>query len=375
MNTLKIIYLSTLALAISITGCKKDTPNPDTSTDAVAAATAPPPTSIVPIVTTPADSNSNTVSGGVFITNEGPFGSGSGTVGYYNRSTKSYHNEIFQNTNSYPLGNIVQSINIFNNAGYIVVNNADKVEVIDATTLVSGGVISGLSAPRYFLGINNTTGYVSQWGAGVGSIQVIDLSTNTITSTIATGIGAEKMLMIGDKVYVVCTEGVVTVINTTTNTVEKTITVAAGAKAIKVDSNGDLWVLCSGKWDSSWSALEVTGCLVRIDGATDAVNLTLSFASTSKQPSNLVINNAKNTLYYTYNGNVVSHDITSTTLNATATISRGFYGLGIDPTNDYFYASDAGDFSSNGKVLRYTAAGVVVDSFTVGVIPGAFFFN
>ena len=40
-----------------------------------------------------------------------------------------------------------------------------------------------------------------------------------------------------------------------------------------------------------------------------------------------------------------------------------------------FYGSDAVDFSSNGKVIRYNASATVVDSFAVGVIPGNFFFK
>ncbi len=360
MKTKQIIYLSTLALAITFTSCKKDKPDAPVSTTTSAA----------------------TYDNGVFITNEGPFGSGTGTVSFYSRSSSTVVNDIFQSKNSYPLGNVVQSMSVFNGKGYIVVNNSGKIEVVDAGSFASGGVINGLTNPRYFLGITNDKGYVSEWGAGgvAGAIEVIDLNTKTITSSIATGKGAEGMVKSGNNVYIACSGGndndsVVTVINATTNAIVKTINVGTNPKSIQVDANGKVWVLCIGQWNGSYSALVKTGKLVRINTTADTVDLSLPFASTSSQPSNLVINSTKTSLYYSYNGKVYAHSSTASTLNSTAIINRNFYGFGIDPTNDYFYGTDAGDYVSKGKVLRYNTTGVVVDSFTVGVIPGNFCFK
>nr|MBA3971173.1 hypothetical protein [Bacteroidota bacterium] len=165
------------------------------------------------------------------------------------------------------------------------------------------------------------------------------------------------------------------VINSLTNTSITSINVGANPKNIKMDANGKLWVLCSGQWDPTYTFLIKPGKLVRIDTATNLVDLSLPFASTFSQPSSLVINAAGNTLYYSYNSAVYSHAHTSSALNATALINRNFYGFGVDPVTNYFYGSDAVDFSSNGKVIRYNAAATVVDSFAVGVIPGNFYFK
>lgn len=360
MKTKTLFNLSALALAIAFTSCKKDDPE------------TPAPTPV-----------GTTYDNGVFITNEGPYLNGTGTVSFYSRSTASISNDIFQTKNTYPLGNIVQSMEIFNGKGYIVVNNAGKVEVVDGSSFASNGVISGLTYPRYFLGIDNSKGYISEWGSnGInGAIKVVDLNTKTVTATINTGKGAEAMVKVGNNVYVTCSGGydndsVVTVIDATTNAVVTTITVGANPKNIKVDAGGKVWVLCSGQY-APYPATNLvkTGKLVRIDASTNTVDLTLPFASVYSQPLNLVINNAKTTLYYSYDGKVYSQLSTASVLNTTAIISRNFYGLGIDPANDYFYGSDAGDFSSNGKVIRYNTLGLAVDSFTVGVIPGYFCFK
>jgi YVTN family beta-propeller protein len=358
MKTKQLIYLSTLALAITLASCKKDDPA-TTSTSA-----------------------GTTYNNGVFIINEGPFGSGTGTVSFYSRSNGSVNNDIFQAKNSYPLGNVVQSMSLFNGTGYVVVNNAGKVEVVDGTSFLGNGSITGLTYPRYFLGISTGVGYVSEWGSGglAGAVKVINLYTKAVTATITTGKGAEGMIKVGNNVYVACSGGyandsVVTVIDATTNAVVTNINVGANPTSIQVDANGKIWVICSGQWDASFTTLVKTGKLVRIDALSNTVDLSLPFTSTSSQPSDLVTNNAKTSLYYSYNGEVYSQSCTATTLSTTAVINRNFYGLGIDPTNDYFYGADAGNFTSNGKIIRYNTTGAVVDSFTVGVIPGNFCFK
>lgn len=360
MKTKNIFYLSVTALTLTFTSCKKDNPKSDP--------TIPP--------------TSSGYDNGVFIINQGAYTGGTGTISYYNRSTGSISNDIFYAKNNFPLGNIAQSMELYNGKGYIVVNNAGKIEVVDGSSFASSGTITGLTYPRFFLGIDNSKAYVTEWGASgvAGAVKVINLSNNTVSSTITTGKGAETMVKSGNFVYVACsggfdTDSVVTVINSTTNAVVTNINVGANPKYIKADNNGKIWVLCYGQWDAAFSYLIKTGSLVRIDVATNMVDLTLPFSSVYSQPSNLVINSAKSTLYYCYNSQVYSQSTTSASLDATMLINRNFYGLGIDPTNNYFFGADAGDYTSDGWVLRYTPTGTVVDSVKVGIIPGDFFFK
>lgn len=315
---------------------------------------------------------------GVFITNEGPFGSGTGTVSFYNRTTGEVSNNIFEVVNNRPLGNIVNSIEMHNDKAYIVVNNAAKVEVVNVADFVSTGSIENLGIPRFFLGIDEHKGYLTDWSSG---IKVIDLHTNSVTSTIATGgSGAEQMKLIGSEVFVANSGGydkdsTVAVINTSNNTVGSIITVGHNPKALSVDANGKLWVLCSGILDWVNPANDTPGKLVRVNPTTKTIELTITFASASDHPTALVTNEAKNKLYYTLNGGVYEFDINATSLTSPALINRSFYNIGIDPVSNYLFGTDALDFVQNGYVLRYTLSGTLVDSFQVGVIPGNFYFN
>ena len=64
---------------------------------------------------------------GVFIICEGPFGSGTGTMSYYNR-VDSTRGDIYGAANSgAAIGNILQSYTVHNDVGYLLANNANKI--------------------------------------------------------------------------------------------------------------------------------------------------------------------------------------------------------------------------------------------------------
>lgn len=320
-------------------------------------------------------------SSGVLIVNEGPFQTGTGTVSFLNRETKMVENDIFQIVNNRPLGNIVQSLDIHNNKAYIIVNNAKKVEVVQAWDFKEVGTIQGLEMPRYFVGINDNKGYISEWGMGGvnGAIKVVDLQTNMITKTIPVGRGAEKMLKVGEKVFVACNGGFGTddrvfVIDTQRDEVSAMITVADNPNSLALDVNDKVWVTCSGR--SQWNGTSFTTLapaqLIRFNAVSNIVEQSFQFERHGL--NNLVINSGKNTLFYNYSSRVFSQNISSG-IPSNPLIRRSFYGLGYDKNSDLLYAADAGNFSSNGKVLRYNASGAAVDSMTVGVAPNGFYFR
>lgn len=357
MKTNRIIYAIALVLAIT-TSCKKDVTTDDTN------------------------NTTTTYDNGVFIINEGPFQTGSGTVSFYNRDTKSIAQDIFQTANSVPLGNIVQSMAIYNSKAYIVVNNAAKVEVVNASTFKSTGTIEGLSAPRYFVGLNATKGYVSDWGSTAGNVAVVNLSGNTVTSTIdVKGSGPENMLLVGEKLFVINSGGwgydsTVAVIDTQADTLLALITVGDNPKGIVLDANEKIWILCGGIADWMDPSNDTEGKLVKLNADTYTIEQTIGFSSTTYHPTDMVMNTDKNKLYYIYGSGVYEFDITSTSISSTALLTGNFYSLGYDPETDYLYAADPIDYTQNGLVYRYKANnGDMVDSLTSGIIPGDFWFK
>ena len=330
------------------------------------------------------DSTGNSTFGkGVFITNEGKFQTGTGTITFFDSDSNLVKQNIFEKVNGRPLGNVVQSMTILNGKAYIVVNNAAKIEVVDALTFKSEAVITSsqsIGLPRYLLGINETKAYVSDWS---GFVAVVDLPSNKVTQTIQTGKGPEVMLKSGNYVYVAnCgafgIDNSITVIDFSTDKVVKTIKVGDVPSGMVADAYGRIWVLCKGKGYAPWPAADDTrGCLTRINPATLEVDQTFLFWVTTDHPEKLVINKQKSMLFCLYNNGIYYFDLTQQyPVPELLVSSRYFYALGYEDKTGYLYAADAGDFSENGVVLRYKADnGELVDSIQAGVIPGGFVFT
>jgi len=336
------------------------------------------------------DQSTGIYSSGVLITNEGPFQTGSGTVSFFDPASGTIENGIFESTNSRLLGNIVQSAQTHQGKVYIVVNNANKMEIVQSGTFQSTGLIENISLPRYFLGLDAEKGYVSQWGeTGIdGKVAVINLGLEIVSKTIPVGSGAEEMAIRQGKLYV-CNSGgfgndsTLTIIDVDTDEVIGSIEVGDNPNSIEVDGEGFLWVACSGKKffnpDFSIDLTQSTaGRLVKIDPTTDLVVATYSFSDVSVSPTRLTINSSQNILYYLLGlagGSLYSQEISSNSLDLTVLAQGFFYSLGFDPLESIIYLADPVDFASAGRVIRYNTEGNPIDTLGVGIIPGNFDFN
>jgi YVTN family beta-propeller protein len=319
---------------------------------------------------------------GVLVVNEGNFQKGNGAISFINKVSKTVEKDVFLRENNRPLGDVVQSITVHNDRAYIVVNNSNKIEIADANTFKSLGVVNNLKLPRYMVAIGNK-GYVTEWVSfsGNGQVTVLDLTTNAVLKTIPVGVLPEKMAMVNNKIYLINSgENTVSVINLASDAVETTLTVSDSPNSLAIDANNKLWLLCGGQknYNPDFTINETTstpGNLVRLNPANNTLEATLAFTSKTLSPEDLVINGTKNKLYYRYNGKVYQHDITATTLPATAFLNRNFYGLGVDPADNLLYGADAGSFTASGKVVRFNPSGAALDSFTVNIGPSEFLFR
>ncbi len=82
---------------------------------------------------------------GIFIVNEGNFMSGNGSVSFYSTDSVKIFNDLFFLTNNRPLGDVPNSVTLFRDKAFIVVNNSGKIEITEAGTLKSIATIKGLA--------------------------------------------------------------------------------------------------------------------------------------------------------------------------------------------------------------------------------------
>jgi YVTN family beta-propeller protein len=281
------------------------------------------------------------------------------------------------------MGDVLQSIALYNNRAFMVMNNSRKVVVTNANTFKAEGEIGGLEMPRYFVALDDNKGYVTEWVtySGKGRVAVVDLKTLAVTNTIEVGINPERMLLLGGKLYVANRDdNFISVINTATDAVEASIPVTHGPNGLALDNSNNLWVASAGLkvYDDNYKFIEEEskpGALVKINTSSNTVVSTLNFTSKAAAPGNLTTSRNGAALYYTYNGNTYQQDINNSTLSTAPLIRRSFNALGVDPASNYLYAARFTDYTSNGWVIRYNPTGAAVDSFRVDIAPNGFVFR
>lgn len=315
--------------------------------------------------------NISIVANGVYITNEGNFMFGNAKVSYYNPTQTMATEDLFQPANNRPLGDVCQSMCLFNGKAYLVINNSNKIEVVNSQTFVSSAVITGFTSPRYFLPVSNNKGYVTDLTSN--NIAVVDLSSNTIIKKIPCNGWTEELVLSYGKAFVTNQRrDKVYVINTSTDMLIDSIAVGYASNSIKEDKNGKLWVLCGGNKTNN-----INASLHRINPITNLVEQTFTFSNSTDSPWRLDINGTNDTLYFLNKGvyRIAINSASLPTIPFISQVNNNFYGLGIDPTSGIIYVADAVDYVQRGVIYRYNSNGTLINTFLAGIIPSDFYFK
>lgn len=315
---------------------------------------------------------------GLFILCEGNFQYGNATLSFYDPETNELENEIFFRANGMRLGDVAQSMTIYGNKGWIVVNNSHVVFAIDTDTFLEVGRIENLTSPRYIHFISDKKAYISQiWD---NRIAIVNPETYSITGYITVpdmqmGTGStEQMVQIGQYVYCNCWsfQNKIIKIDTATDEVIESIIVGIQPNSLAIDKKGRLWTLTDGGYEDSAFGQE-TPQLLCLDTSPLTVRKAFMF-NPGDSPSKLQTDFEGNRLYW-INDDIWEMEIDAVSLPEKPLIpSLGtrYYGLTIDPVSSEVFVSDAIDYSQQGIVYRYSPEGEPVGQFYVGVNPGAF---
>jgi YVTN family beta-propeller protein len=321
---------------------------------------------------------------GVFIVNEGAFGSNNASISWYNSENKSIENNIFETVNNRPLGDVVQSIGTAGSYGFIVVNNSQKVEVVNLKDFSSRTVITDLSYPRHFAA-NESHVFISN-GNFEGTVIVIDLTSMDKIDEIDVGFGPEQMAVVHNHLYVANSGGWgfdnrVSVIDLSTRQVIDHIEVGDNPFALQKDYQNNLWVLCRGKvvYDfDTWEIVEETDSkLLKINTSDNTVVSTTVIGSTGDffWPSLFVPSGDKNTMYFNETGGIYSLNVLSGLVSATPVLEGNFSGLGVHPLTGEFFTLKTPNYNSSGTLEIYNSEGQITGEFPVGIGPNMVVFK
>lgn len=314
---------------------------------------------------------------GVFILNEGNFMGGVGSLSFYSYDSAKIYNDLFENINGWPIGSVPNSMELKDVNGYVVVNNSNKIEIINKNTLESVKTINGLNSPRNISFADNGKAYVTSEYSD--SVIIINLSENTISGYINLRRFSEAIVTTAGKSFITNWVGPnftsgkeVMVVNTSTNQVVDSIEVGFEPESVVVDKNNMVWVLCNGGYLRNNFAE-----LIGINSSTDKIEKRLVFSTKQESPTCLQIDGTGETLYFLDSG-IRQMKITDSELPVTALIpesGHSFYKLGINPVNSDIFVTDPVDYQKKGLVLYYKKEGTFVSSQIADIIPSSMCFK
>lgn len=319
------------------------------------------------------------LSNGVFVLNEGNFGSGDGSLSFLNLDSLKMSNDIFYNKNQRPLGDVPLSAMLLDSTVWIVVNNSGRIEVAHRRDLASVATMSGMTSPRHILPLPDGRAYVSDFASP--AIHIIDLTNYSLTGSVPVNQSTEALVLTAGKVFAACwssygfegySNNKVLVIDPATNSLIDSVMTGKEPQSMVVDKNEKLWVLCSGGFMG-----DEQPTLYRINPQSLDAEKIYAFADTATSPASLCTNGNADSLFF-INGGIYAMSISDAVLPGQPLIASDahlFNALAVHPETSEIFVTDAIDYQQKGLVLRYRANGTLIDEYRAGIVPGRMAFT
>lgn len=318
---------------------------------------------------------------GMFVVCEGGGGNANGDITFYNGDSAKPVKNLYFSVNKVALGDVVQSFDIVDSLGFIVVNNSQKIIVVSMKTFKFIKTISGFSYPRNIVRANDNTVYVSNGkgkSKGGNYIYSINLTTLTKSDSIEVATGPEKMIVVNSKVYAAIAGGwendgkTVVEIDPSTFKITNNFEVASVPVDMVADKNNDIWVFCKGiaTYDANWVATYSNSGISKINISTQVVTI-FPLATMFASGVNDIASNKDGSLIYYLNDGLYAMSISATALPTTKIVDKLFYGMDVDPESGNIICLD----DANSKAVGYNANGEEQFSFETAKFPNSVVFS
>ena len=332
----------------------------------------------------PVNPSAYTIGSGLLVLNEGNYQYSNASLSFYDIEADTVANNLFYRVNESPLGDVAQSMTSVDGKLYIVVNNSNYIYKVDANTMVVDTTkpfkLTDFYSPREMQFVAPNKAYVSDlYGSQLWIVNPMDM---THSGSIDMGKATEKMLLLGNELYVsnwsnTFVQGVekntVQVVDVNNDVKVAEITVGKEPNTMAIDKNNHVWVLCEG---ATWEADGENPSLWEIDPMLKTATKRHEFDGTVMC---LRANPSGDQLYIINNNEVRRFDVESLAFSESFHISAEpqgmFYNMAVEPKSGDIYVADAKNFVMNGTVYRYSNDGLLLASFTAGLIPSAMLFK
>lgn len=301
---------------------------------------------------------------GYLVSNEGNFGTPNASVTFINNDLTKVTQKVFQSVNGTTLGDVLQSIAFDADYAFLIVNNSNKIEVVNRYTFESVATITEkINQPRYAV-IENGKLYVTN--NSTKSVEIFDAKSFQHITTIEINKEVQEIIQDDNFIYARNTlfdanwndiSNNITVIDNKTNTIVKNISVGVGLNSMQIE-DGILYALHkTGITKITTSNNEVIGEIPFAEGLTNANKLEV----------------ADNFIYFFSGSKIFKFrtDVTSLAntelVDTKATGDSWDLGYGFNVVDGKIFFTDVKGFTENSEVLVYDLNGKFLKSFTAGM--------
>ncbi len=309
------------------------------------------------------DNYSNTI----LMLNEGGFGASNSSIDAVSNSLSDIKRNIYTNDESV-LGDVAQSMGFLNDKAFIVVNNSNKVEVVNRYSFEKVvTLLEKIDQPR---SVAFAAGKIYVTNATSKAVTIYNSENYQFIKEIKLNGPVERVVSENNKIYVQKAAfgagNEIVVINATTDEISSTIKVADALQDI-VANTGFVYAI---------SSIDTRTNFYKINTEDDKV--ITSFTST-KVPNGQKLRVDQNVLYYLSNGSVYSWKPLATTVDYKPlfSIKGSGYGFlyGFDVIDGRVFTADALDFKSKSAVVVYDLKGKKINTFDGGISTNNFYKN
>ena len=309
-------------------------------------------------------SNENSVESFVFVACEGNFGASNGTIHYFNQS-----GDAFSIDN---IGDIVQSLEVYNNKLFVIVNNSHKILVYDITenglSLPGIEVSTNESSPREMVIVEDNL-YFTNWNTN--DIKKLNLFNYVISDFSSLDGKPESIIYDNGKLYVAIQmnndysdSNKVNQISIETGTIEKEWTVGFGPTSI-IKNDNNIYV-ANTYYDENFNAFYGTSRLNIINDEVLVNNYNEGVVCGGS------IHKFSSSIFRSSDGGIISLDVNLNFISNTKIgdeIPSQLYSTEIINNKIYFGITN---FTDINLVKIYNSNNELESTFEVGLFPGDF---
>ncbi|MBV8328744.1 hypothetical protein [Chryseobacterium sp.] len=320
------------------------------------------------------DDNTVFYGNGFLIANEGKYGTPSAEVTFVTPDLALKQDNIFSfNNGGAKLGDVLQSISVYGDKAYLLLNNSNKIQIVNRGDFKANGEITAqLNNPRYMAFANNNIYVTNDKYQGDKYVSIYKVSDRSFVKKITFTDAVERIVEAQGNIFVQNASfgfgNKITMINTSTNDIQTTITLPNGNINKIIANNQNVYAVAAGTTDSYIYQISGTGNITKTTTLTGIANA-----------KNLEISNGK--YYFTSGKNVYKMDMTATAAPTSPlfTVANGvdqyspLYGFSV--VNDMIFTSDSNGFTQASTIVVYNTLGSAIKTFSAGIGANGVYWN